>query len=429
MTSSAEGRTSPRLVSALAVLAVPVLLSVPAAPAGATETATNACPSPDDPFIDQSSPGLINTGFPQSWDLGTGAGVTVAVVDSGVDVGNPHLGPEVVLPGTSFVSGPGVAADGRADIQGHGTAVASIIAGQVVEDSDQIGAAFDAKILPVQVYRKDDLEQSGTPGEPSTPLMAAGIRWAADNGADVINISMSTDGFDADLEALQDAVDHAADKDVVVVASAGNNDPDEGEELAPLYADRWPAAHDRAIGVAATNEYGAVDDWTVHGAGTDVAAPGKNVLAASVVSGGDCFAGRERPYSSWAAPFVAALAAQLRERYPDESAEEITYRILAAADRQRLGSSDQVQGWGEVRPYESLAMTIDPAVPGPPLPPGYKRDRPEAVEQVEALGAPVDPWADAREAALWWGLGGVGLTALALIVRPMTRRRATPAPG
>ncbi len=403
-----------------AAVAAGALLAVPA-PAAATETGEGECPLADDPFIDQRSAAIINLGFPQSWRLATGAGVTVAVVDSGVDVDNLHLGPDVVLPGTSFVRGPGVAADGRSDLYGHGTAVAGVIAARAIDGSGLVGTAYDAKILPVQVFVDEGDDDDYDTGEPSSALMAAGIRWAADNGADVINVSMSTDAEDADLQTLTQALDHAHDKDVVVVASAGNHAPASQDDA--LTASRFPAADENVIGVAATNAGGVVDAYTVHGAGSDVAAPGEDVLVASLGNRGDCVGGADRPYSSWAAPFVAGLAAQLRELYPKASAEEIVYRILASADRPRLGYSDPVQGWGQIRPYEALSMTIDPMIPGPPLPGRLKRERPEATTDVEALGAPVDPWADAREAALWWGLGGVGLTALALIVRPVTRRR------
>lgn len=390
-------------------------------PAGATEVAEGGCPLPDDPLIDDGQASLINLGFPQSWRLATGAGVTVAVVDSGVDVDNLHLGPDAVLPGTSFVSGPGIAADGRADTYGHGTAVAGVLAARQLEGSDLVGAAYDAKILPVQVFFQEEKDGVTKAGEPNATLMAAGIRWAVDNGADVVNVSMSTDSQDVGLRALLDSLDYAASKDVVVVASAGNHSPASEDDA--LFATRFPAAADNVIGVAATNTSGVVDAYTVHGEGTDVSAPGQDVLVASVANRGDCYGGTDRPFSSWATPYVSGLAAQLREYYPRASAEEIVYRILASADRPRLGYSDQVQGWGQIRPYEALTMTIDPTIPGPPLPKGLKRERPEATEDVEALAAPVDPWADAREAALWWGLGGVGLTALALIVRPITRRR------
>jgi type VII secretion-associated serine protease mycosin len=376
-------------------------------------------------YVSEPSAALVNLGVPQSWRLATGDGVTVAVVDSGVEMDNQHLGPDVVLPGTTFISGPGVSPEGRNDQLGHGTAIAGIVAAREIEDqSALVGVAYDARILPVQVFQYDPQPGQQVPNTPDTALMARGIRWAVDNGADVINVSMSADRRDPALGQLKAALDHAYDQDVVVVASAGNNTPNSDNELESTSEPRWPAAHPKVIGVAAANASGVVDDYTIHGPGTDVAAPGANVLI-SFRQYGDCVAGKDRPYSSWAAGFVSGLAAQLRERYPRASVDEIRYRILASADRPRLGERDDIEGWGLIRPYDALAMTIDPTVPGPPLPGRLKRSRPEATRDVEALAAPVDPWADARSAALWWGLGGLGVTALALILRPAARRRTS----
>jgi type VII secretion-associated serine protease mycosin len=394
---------------------------------GATPAAAIDCEVGRTQYVTEPAASFVNLAIPQSWRLASGRGVTVAVVDSGVEMDNQHLGPDVVLPGTSLVTGPGISPDGRNDQLGHGTAIAGIIAARGLENGSALyGVAKDARILPVQVFQYDPDPTSNPPNTPSTPLIAQGIRWAVDNGADVINVSMSADSRDPALGQLKAAVAYAHRADVVVVASAGNNVSTSDGELEATTESRWPAAHPKVIGVAATNQVGVVDDYTVHGPGSDVAAPGSDVLI-SYHANGDCIGGADRPYSSWAAGFVSGLAAQLRERYPKASADEIMYRILASADRPRLGERDDVEGWGTIRPYEALSMTIDPSLPGPPLPGRFKRVRPEAAEDVDALAAPTDPWADAREAALWWGLGGLGVTALALILRPAARRRTSQA--
>ncbi len=160
------------------------------------------------------------------------------------------------------------------------------------------------------------------------------------------------------------ALAFAARKDVVVVASGGN--PGKDDRL-PLTEPRWPAAGAHVVGVAASNASGAVDEWSVHGPQNDVAAPGANVLAA-FHDNGDCLYGQEHAYTSFATPFVSGLAAQLRERFPDESADQIAYRIMASADRPRMGERDDVSGWGEIRPYEALTMSLDPNRAGPPVP-------------------------------------------------------------
>jgi hypothetical protein len=243
--------------------------------------------------------------------------------------------------------------------------------------------------------------------------MAAGIAWAVRHGADVINVSMSTRPSDAALPALKAALDLAHRKDVVVVASGGNQDQD-----APFTQVRYPAGGRGVIGVAASNPTGGVDDWSIHGPQNDVSAPGANVLI-SFHANGDCLAGQDHAYTSWATGFVSGLAAQLRERYPKESADQIAYRIMASADRPRLSERDDVEGWGEIRPYSALTMSIDPNRPGPPLPGAATGPKQQAVKSpVTPLAARTDPLAPAREQALWWGLAAVGLCALALVTRP-----------
>ena len=193
----------------------------------------------------------------------------------------------------------------------------------------------------------------------------------------------------------------------------------------------YPAGGESVIGVAASNASAAVDDWSIHGPQNDVSAPGANVLVAYHANG-DCLAGSDRPYTSWSAGFVSGLAAQLRQRFPRESAEQIAYRITASADRPRMSVRDDAQGWGEIRPYEALTMTLDPNRPGPPFP-GATASRSETPDSTEVtpLSARTDPLAPARVAALWWCLAAVGLCVLALVLRPwlvgaVTRRTPRP---
>jgi type VII secretion-associated serine protease mycosin len=359
-------------------------------------------------YVADSSSALSSLSVPQSWSLATGKGITVAVVDSGVDSGNAHLG-KAVLPGASFV--PGAPTE---DLLGHGTGVAGIIAARYVQGSALIGVAPEAKILPVRVFQDED--STGTQPvafPPDTRRMAAGISWAVRHGADVINVSMSTRPTDAALPQLKAALGLAHRKDVVVVASGGNQDQD-----APFTQVRYPAGGGGVIGVAASSGVGEVDSWSIHGPQNDVSAPGSNVLIAFHANG-DCIAGQDHAYTSWATGFVSGLAAQLRERFPQESADQIAYRIMASADRPRLSERDDVQGWGEIRPYSALTMSIDPNRTGPPLPGAATRPEQAAVESpVTPLAARSDPLAPAREQALWWGLGAVGLCALALVLRP-----------
>ncbi len=411
---------------ALAALVAPLGTAVP--PAQAADEAV-ACEVGKTRYVTESSDAITGLGIPQTWSLATGKGVVVAVVDSGVEAGNAHLG-KAVLPGTAFVPGD---PSGREDILGHGTGVAGIIAGRSLGNkSALVGVAPDAKILPVRVFQDEDPDGTRPVAfPPDTGRMAQGVRWAVQHGADVINVSMSTRPTDAALPQLLDALALARRKDVVVVASGGN-----AETNTPFSQTRYPAGAPGVIGVAATNAVGAVDDWSIHGPQNDVSAPGANVLIA-FHDNGDCLESAERAFTSWSAGFVSGLAAQLRERFPDASADEIAYRIMASADRPRMTERNDVEGWGEIRPYAALTMTLDPNRPGPPLPGVGDQAPPKAREStVTPLAASSDPLAPARLAAMWWGLFAVGLCALALVLRPWVgalarrtprgRRRRTP---
>src|SRR6185369_13278361 len=142
-----------------------------------------------------------------AWAYATGAGVTVAVIDSGVDAHHIDLEGQV-LPGLDLVDAKG---DADTDLVGHGTTVSAIIAGKD-DDSGVIGIAPRAKILPVRVLNEENRYDDAM-------VVAKGVRWAVDHGARVINLSLGGSGSSAALAA---ALDYAFAKDVVVVACTGN---------------------------------------------------------------------------------------------------------------------------------------------------------------------------------------------------------------
>jgi type VII secretion-associated serine protease mycosin len=364
-------------------------------------------------YVDTPSYTLLRLAAGRTWDLSVGQGTTVAVVDSGVEDANAHLS-DVTLPGRSFVAGE---PDAREDDWGHGTAVAGIIAAQFLDDSSVIGLAPGAKILPVRVYRAEPSEDSQpTPAElPSTDRMAAGIRWAAEQGPDVINVSMSAT---ADDPALREAVRYAVRHDIVVVASAGNRTSRDEENGV-----RYPAAYPGVIGVAASDTNDTVTSASIHGPQVDVSAPGENVLT-SFFGSGDCLIAQDRPYSSYAAGYVSALAALLRERYPDESAKMVAYRIMSSADRPQRDARDNVGGWGLIQPYDALTMTPDPSRPGPPMPGAPQPQQTVSRPVVRPVLASPDPRQPAQQSALWWALFLGGLVVLTFVLRPWVRSRA-----
>lgn len=398
-----------------AALLGPALVTVLPGAASATTRPAQRCEEVAPRFIPEPSYALARFAVEPSWRISTGRGVTVAVVDSGVAVEDGHLR-DVVRPGRSFVPGD---ADptARTDLWGHGTAVAGIIAARPVKGSGMVGLAPSASVLPVRVYVAQP-QPGGSPLPPEwlpdATRMAEGIAWAARNGADVINVSMSTT---ENSPALRAAVKEAVRRDVVVVASAGNRDA-EDEEHGP----RFPAALPGVVGVAASDGNDTVTDDSVHGEHVDVYAPGQAVLATYKL-GGDCLVGPDRPYTSYAAAYVSGVAALLRAEYPQESAEEIVYRMLASADRPVRDRRDDVRGWGMVHPYEALTLTVDPARPGPPVPGAAPPKAGPRDDGLVPLRAAPDPLVPLRHEMVWWLLLGAGAVALAFVLRPWTASR------
>jgi type VII secretion-associated serine protease mycosin len=331
--------------------------------------------------------------------LSDGAGVTVAVVDSGVDDNHPQLRGRV-LAGRDFLDPSG---DGRLDCVGHGTAVASIIAGRDAGGVEFRGLAPAARILPIRISEQQIIEGRESGRTVTAAQFARGIRWAVDAGADVINLSVVLYQDNPDVRA---AVAHALASDVVVVAAVGNLH--ENGDPVP-----YPAAYDGVLGVGAIGPDGALQPFSQVGSYVDVVAPGGAVLAAVPRRGH-----KEQSGTSYATPFVAATAALVRAYRPDLPAAAVVARILATADPVGGG---QGFGRGVVNPYRAVAET--PTVAGPaasaaPLPASVAdpAERARAARRISAEHRAVWLAAGALCAALVVGL-------LAAVLPRGSRRR------
>ncbi|WP_456826247.1 S8 family serine peptidase [Cellulomonas sp. P5_E12] len=397
-------------VAAVLVAAGLVALGSPAV------AADTACELDHPVLIDQRPPALDRLSADLAWTAATGAGVMVAVVDSGVDSSNPHLSTAVV-PGVDVV---GVATEttGRTDVFGHGTAVAGEIAARAIEGSGVVGLAPDATILPVRVYYADDEQASRDGVAPDAGRMASGILAASARGARVINVSMSTT---VDDPALRSAVEQATAAGSLVVASAGNRaTADDKADVA-----HYPAAYPDALAVTAVDVDGNATEDSIHGPHVDVAAPGTNVLT-TLPGGGDCMLGVEAS-SSYATAYVSAAAALLVEQHPDESPAQWAYRLEVTAARERPAERDDLVGWGLVRPASALNFVDDGSARGPDSPVNARPAAQAPPAQVIDTSVEVSPLAGPRRDAAWWVLGGLTAVALtALGARMVGDRRRRP---
>ena len=249
---------------------------------------------PNDPMYDQQW-GMQRVGLPRSSEVTCGRGATVAVIDTGVACENhgeftriPDLDGARCLPGWNFVNDTAHANDD----QGHGTHVAGTIAQTTHNQLGTAGVAFCATILPVKVL---DARGSGSLAD-----VAEGIRWAADHGADVINLSLGGDGHS---KLMDQAVEYAHRRGVTVVCAAGNSGRAVGS----------PANAPHAIAVSAIDSGDQIAFFSSRGPEIAIAAPGVAILQQTI-----CERGRNRceQFASWsgtsmAAPHVAGVAALL----------------------------------------------------------------------------------------------------------------------
>lgn len=269
---------------------------------------------------------------PDAWRTTKGAGVTVAVLDTGVDDQHPDLQGQV-LPGKDMI-GFG-AQRGDSSWARHGTAMAGIIAGRGhgLDGSDGVvGVAPEVNILPVRVILEEGDPARKEARSARGGALADGIRWAADHGADVINLSLGDDSESAHPERREDAaVQYALRKGVVVVASAGNGGG-EGDRVS------YPAAYPGVIAVTAVDRYGSRAAFSTRRWYATICAPGVDVVIADP---------NRRYYQGWgtsaASAFVSGAAALVRSAHPDLSPVQIK-RLLTetAQDRPEGGRNDEL---------------------------------------------------------------------------------------
>jgi len=384
-------------------------------PASAVVAADEACAPGTYDYSTEQPPALDLLQADIAWERATGAGVLVAVVDSGVDAANAHLSGAVV--GGIDLVGDGTNPDGTSDVNGHGTAIAGQIAARSIPESGVVGLAPDANLLSVRVYRSDDDQSVKAGFGPSPDRLAAGIRYAADSGAQIINVSMSDD---AGSPALAEAVAYATQAGSLVVASAGNAATTDNLTPAP----RYPAAYPGALAVTATNESAGATDDSIHGPHVEIAAPGMTILT-SATGAGDCIYAAEAPSSSFATAYVSAAAALVAQAHPEETPEQWAYRLMASASRADPDRRDDLLGWGVAQPFEAITLLPDASTRGPESPfveNASSAVRPDAVT-VEPHTSPSAMLATQQLLIVVATVGLAVLGTLALMISLRARRR------
>ncbi|MEU6018494.1 type VII secretion-associated serine protease mycosin [Streptomyces sp. NPDC047515] len=366
----------------------------------------------------------------QMWKSSTGENVKVAVIDTGVDSSNPDLLGQV-LKGLDLAHGsPG---DERVDYNGHGTSMAGLIAGTGKSGGGDgaFGLAPGAKILPIRL-RDDTGKVNGATGSVNfSEDVSAGIRFAVDGGAKVINISQ---GDETGSQELSDAVKYAIGKGSLVFAAVGNSgNKDNGLE--------YPAATPGVIGVGALDRGIEKTEESQHGAQVDLSAPGIDMVHA-------CTGGTQLCKShgtSDATAIASASAALIWSKHPDWTNNQVLRVMLNTAGGPTSGAKrNDYVGYGCVRPRIALKT---PGDPGPadvyPLPDFAAAEKPSpSSEPSKATGSSKDndkpaaaaPASDdnSSNTGLWIGIGIgavalIGAVAAALTIRSRRRKSAAAA--
>jgi serine protease len=279
-----------------------------------------------------------------AWNRSDGGSNLIAVLDTGVWANHPDLRGRVVM-GRDFVNDDRNAGDDN----GHGTWVAGIIAANANDGYGIAGISWTDRILPVKIMNRE--------GRGSTADLLAAIRWSADRGADVIN--MSVGGFPYS-QLMQDAVNYAFRKGAVLVGAAGNNRREE------TY---YPASFDNVISVSATQRDDEFSNWSSYGPRVDVSAPGSSVLTTncSVCTYADHDSWGSHTFisgTSFATPNVSGVVALIRAKYPAKTPSEVVKRLFWTVDDLGQRGWDKRYGRGRVNAYRALGgYAARPAIP------------------------------------------------------------------
>ncbi|MFI8104990.1 type VII secretion-associated serine protease mycosin [Streptomyces sp. NPDC086023] len=406
--------TAPAAQAAVPAAPAAVPKSAPAAPAPSGTPATGPVATPR-PALD----GAGECSFPMKkqiagrpwalqrvlldelWQDTRGKGVRVAVIDTGVDRVNPQLRDALdTAAGRDFLD---KGKDGTDDEVGHGTKVAGLIAARPREGTGFVGLAPEATIIPI---RQNDDRNSG-----NAATMAEAIDHAVAQGARIINISQDTDKPLPPASELAQAVKRAVDKNVLIVASAGNDGLDGDQKKT------YPAAFDGVLAVAASDRNNERAAFSQSGAFVGVAAPGVDIVS-TVPGNGQCVDNG----TSFSAPYVAGVAALLMAKHPTWTPRQVIAQIEQTAERS-VNGHDNFVGWGVVDPVRALTEDQVPKeapTPDPGPPPAV------APDAAHLSTAETAQERDERYATYALGIGAVLIAVIAgsaTVLRDLRRKR------
>ncbi len=269
---------------------------------------------------------LGTMGVYDAWEITTGSPLPIAVIDTGVDAGHPELSGRV-LGGFNAITGSTDASDDN----GHGTAVAGLIAAAGDNGEGIAGLCWSCLIIPVKACLSN--------GRCRDSSVISAIRWAIDNGARIINLSL---GGSFDSPALRDAVRYASERGVLVVAASGN-------ERADGNSPNYPAAYPETIAVGATGYNDEVTSFSNTGNFIDLVAPGIDIATTlpnnryAIVTG-----------TSFAGPLVVGAAALVMAIRPDLSHNDVRCILAISADDRGPPGRDDEYGYGRLNVWHAV---------------------------------------------------------------------------
>ncbi|MEU9014135.1 type VII secretion-associated serine protease mycosin [Streptomyces sp. NPDC048479] len=361
----------------------------------------------------------------EMWKVSTGKGVTVAVIDTGVDATHPDLQGQI-LKGKDYTSEQ--SGNERTDPDGHGTSMAGIIAGTGKRDGGQgaFGLAPGAKILPI---RFTDTDLSGSRQDQADDFqkpISETIRFAADHGAKVINISQ---GVIHGSPELTSAVKYALDKGALIFAAVGNQGDTDIE---------FPAATPGVVGIGATGKDAKKIDVSQHGPLVDLVGPGQDIVAPCTSETRLC----KSTGTSDATALASASAALIWSQHPEWTNNQVLRVMLNTAGGPTDGAKrNDFIGYGALRPRIALKTPGDPGpadeYPLPDLAAAAPQSPSSQPSKAAAGGAESDkkqsdtaaPAANSDDSntVLWiaLGVGAAALIGAAVAVPAIRSRRRT----